>query len=58
MTVPSDPEYLKKLLEVAEKNKQAGDWVEEVPLPGVVDEPHPVKDLLKRIGGDHLSSKH
>lgn len=35
MTIPSDPEAIKKLQELAERNIANGDWGDEVAIPGI-----------------------
>lgn len=58
MTVSYDPEYLKKLAEVADKNDKAGDWVTPILPDGtIVEDDKPVRNLLGRIGATRLTPK-
>lgn len=61
--IPGDPEAIKKLKELAERNIANGDWGEEISIPGlgetvpITQEERETKGILAKRGATPLPKK-
>lgn len=52
--IPSDPDTIKKMRELAERNIANGDWGDEVTLPNETMPISPTERLIKTVGKKKL----